>query len=152
MIINRKKKGEKALRFMKNKKNLIIVSILLVIVLICGVIGFIKLREPKGKVETGVSTINEITGSYIAVKDINGYYPMILINEDSMKINLTTTQYLVGKYKQTEDGLITFSLEENASNFENKEVSNLMFEDDGNKLIALKNVGSLILKDSVFEK
>lgn len=137
---------------MKDKKKLVIISIICVVIIIGGIIGFIKLREPKGRVNTGVSTIEEITGSYIAAKDINGYYPMILFNEGTMKINLTTTQYLVGSYKQSEDGLITFTLEENASNFENKEVSNLMFEEDGDKLIALKNVGSLILKDSVFEK
>lgn len=131
---------------MSKKKIILICTILSVVIL--G--GFFIYKQSTQKYETTITTIEKVNKTYILERETEDYTPMIILNNEEMKISLSSTQYLIGTYKLNEDGLLTFQLKENATNLKNEKVNNLLFEQTENSLISLKEIGTFVKKNDVF--
>lgn len=131
---------------MSKKKIILICSILSIVILS----SFFIYKQYIQKYETTITTIENVKKTYIAESKNKDYTPMIILNNEEMKISLSPTQYLIGTYKINEDGLLSFQLKENATNLKNEEVNNLLFEQTENSLISLKEIGIFIKKNDVF--
>lgn len=131
---------------MSKKKIILICSILSIVILS----SFFIYKQYIQKYETTITTIENVKKTYIAESKNKDYIPMIILNNEEMKISLSPTQYLIGTYKINEDGLLSFQLKENATNLKNEEVNNLLFEQTENSLISLKEIGIFIKKNDVF--
>lgn len=125
---------------MKSKK---IMSMLLVMLLALSLVGC---GGKKNKIEYGTYTSQD--------ESVEAYPPTISLFEDgTFQFNLVVGSYFSGTY-EVEDGILTLTMDNNASKFADEEIQVLSFNVDSktDELASNQNISDFIKEGTVFKK